>query len=456
MFLTASNEIQSLIKKYGTAVPRYTSYPTAPEWRDDFKQEELDQAINLSNQAGKDYSLYLHIPFCEKQCYYCACNIIVTPHKDISLAYVSRLKEEIRLIGNKIDKNRQLVQMAWGGGTPTYLSPAQITDIYQCIKENFNLVEQDSTKEYEYAIEIDPRVTSFEHIECLKELGFNRLSLGIQDFNELTQESINRIQSYEDVDKLVSYARQLGFQSINFDLIYGLPFQDISTFSDTIKQVIKLNPDRIALFNYAHLPMFFPFQKKYIPDHTLPDQLTKCEIFDNACTELTAKGYEFIGIDHFAKQDDTLVKAYQENRLYRNFQGYTTYDGCDLFGLGVTAISDVQGLYKQNHKKLNQYYADFTTDKFKACSKVDQERRQIIKELMCKNQVNVNLKDYSSELESLKQFQVDNLIEINELPDDLVQVKITQLGRLFARNIAATFDEYLTRKNGHKVFSKAL
>ena len=337
---TASTQFQSLIKDYGGSVPRYTSYPTAPEWKHEYSQQDFEHAIKISNESGSDYSLYLHIPFCESQCYYCACNVVISPRHEISNDYVTRLKEEIEYIGSQISPDRKVIQMAWGGGTPTYLTPEQITEIYEHIQKHFKLYdpsEQDSSG-YEYSIEIDPRVTSTKQLQVLKQLGFNRLSMGIQDFNPETQESINRLQSFEMVENIVSVARETGFSRINFDLIYGLPHQNLRSFAKTIELVKQIDPERIALFNYAHIPQFFPFQKKYIPEDALPDQLEKCEIFDLAVDEFTKHGYEFIGIDHFAKKNDELSEAQRINKLYRNFQGYTTHDGCDLFGLGLTAI----------------------------------------------------------------------------------------------------------------------
>ena len=452
---------QELIDKYGVAVPRYTSYPTAPEWKHEFSSSKFQKAIQVSNEKGSDYSLYLHIPFCESQCYYCACNVVISKKKSIAEEYLTRIKEEIEFIGSQIDKSRKVIQMAWGGGTPTYLSPEQIEDLYEHISKHFSLIAPAthnanlSDYKHEYAIEIDPRVTSLEHIETLYKLGFNRLSMGIQDFNQATQENINRIQSKEMVANILKEARKIGFKSINFDLIYGLPFQTIESFRESIQTVIELDPDRIALFNYAHIPSLFPFQNKYILDHTLPDQQTKSKIFDLAVASFTEAAYEFIGLDHFAKADDELSIAHQDKKLYRNFQGYTTHDGCDLFGLGITAISDVQGVFKQNHKKLANYYESFGADKFLVASEDDIERRQIIKELMCHLQSTVDSNKYSKELELLKPLLEDSLLQI-EQKKGKSQIKINQLGRLFIRNIASCFDHYLKQHNSHKVFSKSL
>ena len=451
-------KLKNLISKYGVSVPRYTSYPTAPEWKQDFSLDLLEQSISKSNEKGNDYSLYLHIPFCESQCYYCACNVVISPKHGIEERYLDRLKEELSFISERIDHSRKLVQMAWGGGTPTYLSPIQIEDLYSFISKKFSLYEvgdETLSYEHEYAIEVDPRVTSIDHLKAIYRLGFNRLSMGIQDFNPETQKAIHREQSFDLVKNLVDSARTIGFKSINFDLIYGLPYQNLESFSQTIKQVIELDPDRIALFNYAHIPQLFPFQKKYIPDESLASSDLKFEIFDLAINSFTDHGYVFIGLDHFAKPSDDLSKAFEKNTLYRNFQGYTTHDGCDLFGCGITAISDISGLYKQNHKKLNDYYMNFESEKFLQCTDDDIERRMIIKSIMCQNFAYINSNKYSFEIQSLKEFQNEGLLSLSESHGS-TSLKVTELGRFFVRNIASCFDVYLRKHNSHKIFSKSL
>ena len=454
--------LNSLINKYGQAVPRYTSYPTAPEWKDKFDLDIFHDAIKRSNLSQQDYSLYLHIPFCEAQCYYCACNVVISPEHGIEQKYLDQLKRELEYYGQLINPERKVVQMAWGGGTPTFLTPEQIDDLYSCIRENFGMYHNHSHFEklpyaaHEYAIELDPRVTHREHLEVLHELGFNRLSMGIQDFNPQTQEAINRIQSYDSVASLVQSARDIGFTSINFDLIYGLPFQTLETFTSTIEDIKQLNPERIALFNYAHLPSLLPFQRKYIKDDSLPDQKTKLAIFDKAVDEFCNFGYDFIGLDHFAKPNDSLSLAQKSKTLYRNFQGYTTHSGIDLFGFGITSISDVQGVYKQSPKKLNDYYDDFLqAEKFKISSVDDQLRREVIKQIMCNNYVEINKKHFAQELALLQCFVDDALLDISETNDTLI-LQVTELGRFFVRNIASCFDAYLQREGAHRLFSKAL
>jgi oxygen-independent coproporphyrinogen III oxidase len=453
---TNQTDMTKLIAKYGGSVPRYTSYPTAPEWKDSYSQDSFEAAIHDSNLSAKDFSLYLHIPFCESQCYYCGCNVVISKEHGIEEKYLDQLKYELDYYSKLIDKDRKVIQMAWGGGTPTFLAPEQILDLMKFIKQRFSFYKRDDQVDHEYAIEIDPRVTSYEHLEALWSAGFNRLSLGIQDFNLDTQVAINRVQSYEMVNDLVSKARKIGFTSINFDLIYGLPHQSLESFASTISQVIELNPDRIAFFNYAHIPQIFPFQKKYIDEQSLPDKDTKTKIFDNAVQAFTGAGYEFIGLDHFAKSDDTLSIAQKNKTLYRNFQGYTTHSGADLFGFGITAISDVQGVYKQNFKKLNDYYSNiFGADKFKASSSDDKIRRQIIKELMCNGQVSIVTKDFEEEIKALEEMQNDYLIVISS-DIDVTKISVTDLGRVFVRNIASKFDVYLKKEAGHKLFSTSI
>ena len=465
----ADTNLKELLRKYGGAVPRYTSYPTAPEWKTPYKRTAFETAIETSNIENNNYSLYLHLPFCESQCYYCACNIIISKKHEISKSYIKRIKEEIEYIGEKISPNRKVIQMAWGGGTPTFLHPDELEEIYEHLAKYFNLLDKADEPffNHEYSIEIDPRVTSNEHLKTLSRLGFNRLSMGVQDFNEKTQEAINRIQTYESVENMLNIARDNNFSSVNFDLIYGLPHQNLETFKKTIEQVIKLSPERIALFNYAHIPDFFPFQKKYIEEETLPDQKTKLEIFEFAMRSFIAEGYEFIGLDHFARPDDELSKAHKNKKLYRNFQGYTTHDGCDLFGIGLTAISSVQGTYKQNKKKLSEYYNDeepFAAEKFFISDMQDIERKGIIKEIMCHFYTELDYEKYKEEYYLLESFTQDGLIELNNVvPNEnhldsnkKFSITVTELGRLFVRNIASVFDYYLKQKNAHKLFSKSL
>jgi oxygen-independent coproporphyrinogen-3 oxidase len=454
-----------LLAKYDKVGPRYTSYPTAPEWSSEFASQSWQQAIERSNQEQKDVSLYFHIPFCRSACYYCACNIVISPKSLMSEPYLAALKQEIVSVASLIDKKRKVKQLHFGGGTPTFLTAPQLKDLFETIKENFNL---DYSEDSEYSIEIDPRVTSFEQLKLLRELGFNRVSLGVQDFDPVVQEAVNRIQSFEMIDEMLKYCRELGFESINFDLIYGLPFQTLESFKQTIQKVILLSPDRIALFNYAHLPSLRPFQKANIKEADLPSRDTKLLIFSEAMKQFSAAGYEFIGMDHFAKSNDELCKARRERTLHRNFQGYTTKAGCDLIGLGMTSISSINNTYSQNEKKLNRYVDFFKASDAKFAplekgfelSQEDLLRREVISRILCHGVLVFAEIDEMFSL-SFKEHFAKELIELAELEKDGLlrlsdsRLEVTSLGRIFLRNIGMVFDEYL-QKNRNRLFSRTV
>ncbi len=458
-------EISSeLLAKYDKVGPRYTSYPTAPEWKTDFSESEWKAAIFRSNDLGQDLSLYFHIPFCRSACYYCACNIVISPKSLMSEPYLEALSKEIKLVGGLVDKKRKVKQLHFGGGTPTFLTEPQLENLFKNIGENFNL---DFSADSEISIEIDPRVTSFSQLKLLRSLGFNRVSLGVQDFDPKVQEAVNRIQSYEMVRDMLAYCRELGFQSINFDLIYGLPFQTLDSFKGTLQKVIELNPDRIALFNYAHLPSLRPFQKANIHEEDLPARETKILIFCEAMKTFSANGYQFIGMDHFAKLNDELCLAQQNRTLHRNFQGYTTKAGLDLFGLGMTSIGSINDTYCQNEKKLNRYIEHFqlhaTSVPIEKALRLSQEdilRRTVISRILCHGlliyaeieaQFGVSFKlHFAHELAELKDLEADGFIVLN---DDSLQV--TSLGRIFLRNIGMIFDQYL-KQNQNRLFSRTV
>ncbi len=453
---------KDLLRKYSVSIPRYTSYPTAPEWTESFTRENLLNAINLSNEKKSPISLYFHLPFCESQCYFCACNIVISKKRGITGSYLPYIKKEIVNSSKLVNKNRTVKQIHLGGGTPTYFEPAELVDFFDSVKSNYNL-----SKDCEIGIEVDPRVTSIEHLKALSKLGFNRLSMGIQDFNLKVQESVNRIQPYENTNEIFKYARALGFESINVDLIYGLPYQTKETFSKTIELVLKLNPDRIALFHYAHLPELINHQAKYIASETLPDSNTKIEIFQHAVQALTDNGYMFIGLDHFAKANDELALARKNKTLHRNFQGYTTKAECDLFGFGITAISNIQNSFSQNIKKLNPYYEALDLDKTPVFRGIilnndDLLRREIIMKILChglikksefEQQYNIKFDSYfEEEINKLNELKKDNLVNL-----DNDTIEVTDIGQFFLRNIACVFDYYLQRKNGkQKIYSKSV
>lgn len=453
--------ILPLLQKYSVNIPRYTSYPTAPEWTESFIEEDFLRANDTANKKKTPISLYFHLPFCESQCYFCACNVVISKKRDVVNPYLTHIKKEIENSSSLIDKTRQVQQIHLGGGTPTYFNPVELKDFFSVVKDNFNI-----SKNVEAGVEIDPRVTDLSHLKTLAELGFNRLSMGIQDFNEKVQEAVNRVQPYDLTENLFKEARELGFQSINVDLIYGLPYQTKESFKKTLELILKLNPDRIALFHYAHLPNLLNHQAKYIPTEALPSSKVKIDIFQLAIKTLTDNGFVYIGLDHFAKPDDELSQAKNNKTLHRNFQGYTTLGGCDLYGFGISAISSVQNIFSQNIKKLNPYYEKLDLNKTPrhkgfVLSKDDELRREIIIKLLCQgiiikdeieNKYGIKFDQYfSSEIESLNDLKVDGLVILKNNC-----ISVAEIGQFFLRNIASVFDVYLYKNEKQKIYSKSI
>ncbi len=452
-----------LLEKYSVSVPRYTSYPPAPEWTEHFKSEDFLKANYLANEKKSPVSLYFHLPFCESQCYFCGCNVVISKKQSIAKPYLEHIKKEINNLGALVDKKRIVEQIHLGGGTPTFFRSDELKELFSSIKENFNV-----TKSCEAGVEIDPRVTTEEHLTTLSELGFNRLSMGIQDFDPKVQETINRIQPFSETKKKMDYARKLGFESINVDLIYGLPFQTKETFKKTIDLIFDLAPDRIALFHYAHLPQLLNHQDKYIPSNALPSSTEKISIFQYAVNALTENGYLFIGLDHFARPNDELALARKNKTLHRNFQGYTTKSECDLYGLGISAISNIQNIFFQNIKKLNPYYEAIESNKttiFRGfiLNEDDLLRRELIMKILChgviiksefEEKYNINFDKYFSyELARLKELEKDSLVTN---PYNSI-IEVTPVGQFFLRNIACIFDYYLQKKDGReKIYSKSV
>ncbi|MBI2996714.1 MAG: oxygen-independent coproporphyrinogen III oxidase [Candidatus Melainabacteria bacterium] len=447
-----------LLKKYSVNIPRYTSYPTAPEWTNNFSKEDLLNANEIANEKQSGVSLYFHLPFCESRCHFCACNVVISKKKSITESYLEHIKKEIRNLSQLVHNSRLVEQIHLGGGTPTYFNPFELNALFTTVRESFNI-----SKNCEISVEADPRVTTYEHLECLSKLGFNRLSMGIQDFDFKVQESINRIQPFELTSNIFNWSRNLGFNSINVDLVYGLPYQSKEGFAKTMDLILKLNPDRIALFHYAHLPELIPHQEKYILNETLPSSQVKIDIFKYAVEALTANEFIFIGLDHFAKPNDELAIARKNKTLHRNFQGYTTKIGCDLYGFGITAISNIQNTYSQNVKKLNPYYTALDKGKIPLfrgviLNKDDLLRKEIIMKILCHGVVdkseiekkyNIDFDKYfSNELEKLKELEDDELLS---------NIEVTEQGQFFLRNIASAFDYYLQNKNGRqKIYSKSI
>jgi len=449
---------KDLIYKYAKPAPRYTSYPTAQEFKP-LPEDVWREKLIKSNERKTPLSLYFHIPFCENACYFCGCNVIITRRKEVVEPYLSHLKKEIKLIKSLIDDDRKVVQLHFGGGTPNYLNKEQITDIMDFIKQNFRF-----DKKAEISIEIDPRHIDRDMVFKLREIGFNRVSFGIQDFNPKVQQAVNRIQPEEMIFNLMEWLREANFESINIDLIYGLPYQTLESYSETVDKVIKLNPDRIANFNFAYVPWLKRLQK-FINPETLPKPEEKLEILKMTIEKLTSKGYLFIGMDHFAKPNDELAVAQRERTLHRNFQGYTTHSEAELLGFGATSISMLYDAYGQNFKKLKDYYGRLEEDKLPVergvlLNEDDIIRRDVIMRLMSHFQLykgeieekyGINFDEYfKNELEQLKQQEEDGLLKLYK-----DRIDITPAGRLLIRNIAVNFDIY-TQKKKQKRFSQAI
>ena len=451
----------TLIRKYDKAGPRYTSYPTAVQFHAGFGEAEYREQALASNAGGRSLSLYFHIPFCDTVCFYCACNKIVTKNRRHAAPYLDHLYREIALQGTLFDRSRPVAQLHWGGGTPTFISADQMRELMRVTGEHFRLLDDDRG---EYSIEVDPRETDDGTIALLRELGFNRLSLGVQDFDPEVQQAVNRIQSQDITLKVMDAARREGFKSISVDLIYGLPFQTAASFGRTVDEIVAQSPDRISVFNYAHLPELFKTQRQ-IDASALPPAAEKLEILKTAIEQLTRAGYVYIGMDHFAKPDDELARAQQAGTLYRNFQGYSTHADCDLIGLGATSIGMVGDSYSQNLKGLEEYYARIDMGRLAVFRGVrldadDRLRRATITDLIChftldfariEHRFGIRFDDYFAlELAELIDMQADGLLALSE-----TGIRVLPPGRLLIRNICMTFDRYL-REQKQQRFSKVI
>ncbi|WP_314885958.1 oxygen-independent coproporphyrinogen III oxidase [Aggregatibacter segnis] len=447
----------ALIQKYNQSGPRYTSYPTALEFNEQYTNEDFIAAAQ--RYPTRPLSLYVHIPFCHKLCYFCACNKVITRHQHKADIYLDFLEREIKE-RSTLFTNRVATQVHWGGGTPTYLTEAQSARLMQMLRDHFNIADN-----AEISIEMDPREIELSMLEHLRNIGFNRISMGVQDFNKDVQKAVNREQDETFVNALLMRARELGFQSTNLDLIYGLPFQSVESFMFTLRKVIELNPDRLSVFNYAHLPSRFAGQAK-IKDWQLPKPETKLEILQKTIETLGSAGYKFIGMDHFAKPDDELAIAQQNGVLHRNFQGYTTQEECDLLGLGVSAISLLGDTYAQNQKDLKEYYTAVDTNgialhKGLAMSEEDCLRRDVIKQLICnfklayaplEEQYNIDFKQHFAEdLALLAPLAADGLLDIGD-----EQIVVSAKGRLLIRNICLCFDTYSRAQAKQQQFSRII
>ena len=451
-----------LIKRYDKSGPRYTSYPTAVAFTPDFTEENFTQHAEKSNQAGGPLSLYFHIPFCDTICFYCACNKIATKDYSKTPTYLEYLYKEMDMQAKLLDASRVVEQLHWGGGTPTFLKHHEIEALMAYTRKTFNLLNDDSG---DYSIEIDPRSVSKDTIKLLRDVGFNRFSLGVQDVDEKVQKAVNRIQPIKDTQAIIDACRENNAHSVSIDLIYGLPLQTVEGFAQTLQTAIEMNPDRMSVFNYAHLPHIFKPQRRINADQ-LPSSEEKLEILQQSIETLTHAGYEYIGMDHFAKPDDELAIAQAKGSLHRNFQGYTTHAECDLVAMGVSSISSIHHSYSQNEKDIDGYYAAIKADRLPiirglALTDDDVLRREIIQQLSChfkldfkqiEKQFTINFSEYFAiELKDLLPMQDDDLLTLSEN-----SIQVTPRGRMLIRNICMVFDLHLRQQKGTQSFSKVI
>ncbi len=452
-----------LLKKYSKPGPRYTSYPTAPVFAPAFDARAYHDEIIRTNTSGEKspLSIYVHLPFCDTLCYFCGCTMKVTRSRKRISEYNEYVKREIEKVASMISKDRSVVQLHWGGGTPSYLDPEEIFDLGNFIRERFNYAD-----DIEASVEIDPRGLTRDHMVAFRDSGFNRVSMGVQDFNLKVQEAVNRVQPEEITRDAVNWSRELGFQSINLDLIYGLPFQTLETFSDTVDRIIDISPDRVAVFNYAHVPWLKPHQK-VIDEKALPSPEIKLDIFKMTIEKLMEAGYWNIGMDHFSKPSDELYIAQQNKTLYRNFQGYSTKAGCDLYGFGMSAIGHFHETYQQNTKNIAEYYKRLdenvlATHAGYRMSADDQVRKEVIMRIMC--DMELDKKEIENNFGiSFDEYFTSSLVKLRDLESDgLVihrdgKIVVEGIGRLVVRNIAMCFDAYLDDMIKNKpIFSKTV
>ncbi len=452
---------EQLIRKYDKAGPRYTSYPTAVQFNDEFGPDQYQKKALESNESGRPLSLYFHLPFCDTVCFFCGCNKIITKNRRHSAPYLENLHSEIELQSQLFSSEREVRQLHWGGGTPTFISPEQMRALMIKTGEHFKLLDNDQG---EYSIEIDPREANPEIIAVLREIGFNRLSMGVQDFNPIVQKAVNRIQPREVTLSALYAARDNKFKSISVDLIYGLPEQTQESFGKTVDEIIEADPDRISVFNYAHLPELFKVQRQ-IDESRLPSAAEKLDILKMVIEKLTNAGYVYIGMDHFAKPEDELAIAQKEGTLYRNFQGYSTHADCDMVSMGITSIGQVSNSYSQNVKTLEEYDQQIKQGQIPIfrgveLSKDDLLRRAVITQLICnftlnfasiETQWSISFQDYfAQELAELKLFEEDALVRT-----DSQGIEVLPAGHLLIRNICMVFDFYL-RQQKEQRFSKVI
>lgn len=440
-----------LIARYDTAGPRYTSYPTAPQFRADFGEAQLREAIRASNEEPipRPLSLYVHVPFCLSPCFYCGCNRVITRDMGKADRYLERLYREIELLAPLFDRDRPVRQLHFGGGTPNFLDIARMGELMESLARHFSFGRRG---EREFGIEIDPRFADGDYVRGLGALGFDRVSVGIQDFDPAVQAAVNRIQGVAETRAVIEGARAAGFASVSVDLIYGLPRQTLAGFERTLEEVLALAPDRVAVYGYAHLPQLFKAQRQ-IEAGELPDPATRLALFGRALEKLCGAGYVYVGMDHFARADDELARAQRAGTLQRNFQGYSTHGDCDIVGLGVSAIGRIGDSYSQNARDLAGYYAALDAGRLPVARGLlldedDLIRRALIGELMCHGELDttefgarhrlVFAEYFAAELARLRPLADDGLVAL-----DGAAIRVTPRGRLLLRSIAMCFDAYL-------------
>ncbi len=447
--------------KYSKPGPRYTSYPTALEFNETFDNNAL--LAEFENQdKSRPLSLYFHLPFCRSACYFCGCNVVFTSKEDKKVRYIEYIEKELNILASHLDTSREVIQMHFGGGTPTFFSPEQLAEVIGLIKKTF----PNFTKDAEISCEIDPRFFTKAHMEALKEGGFNRISFGVQDFDPKVQEAVHRIQPYEITKEAIDLAREYGIESVNVDLIYGLPFQTFETFKKTLQLARSLDADRFAVFNYAHVPWLKKTMRK-IDETTLPHPSVKLEILKYTIDYFTSEGYKMVGMDHFAKPEDELFKAIEKGELHRNFQGYTTKGGADLIGVGLTSIGEGKDYYVQNYKNMHEYETAIDEGRLPVergikLTEDDVIRNAVIMELMSNFKLNIpkiektfgiNFGDYFKEsLDALKEFQDADIVSVTK-----EEIKASPTGEMLIRNIAMVFDAYMNKHAASKkTFSKTI
>lgn len=437
-----------LIRKYDIPAPRYTSYPTAVQFEDYAEPGRLLARLEETNRdASQPLSLYFHLPFCETLCWFCGCTTVITVNKANADGYIGYLEREMALYGPGVHPDRKVAQLHYGGGTPTFFSPEQLTRLGRLIRGRFAFAA-----DAELSVEIDPRRLTRGHVCALREQGFNRASLGVQDFDPRVQEAVHRIQPREMTERAVSWLREEGFTSINFDLIYGLPYQTVDSFRATLDQVLELGPDRLAVFSYAHVPWMKPAQKILDRDGALPGPEAKLALLKLVMETLTSRGYAYIGMDHFARGTDELARARDAGTLQRNFQGYSTRSGSEIMGFGLSAVSQTPSSYRQNHKVLEKYYAaldrgELPVSRGLEITAEDKRRQEVIMRIMCYLRLDFAelsgrfgfdfASRYADELALTGPLASDGLVEVSRLG-----LQVTDLGRLFLRNIATCFDAH--------------